>query len=99
MNTPTNTGTAADVGLPSGACSASSIPKGFRTLRLGETLKRGDKFFDFDKWTTTAYPPGTPITRQILRANGNYIRREPNVLDQPTPGGAAAKRKESSNEN
>lgn len=58
--------------------SASSIPKGFRKLRLGEILRRGDKFFDFDKWIATAYRPGTPITRQILRANGDYIRRKLN---------------------
>jgi hypothetical protein len=59
--------------------SASSIPKGFRKLRAGETINRGDRFFDFDKWITTSYRPGTPITRQIIRANGDYIRRKPNA--------------------
>lgn len=55
---------------------SAKIPKGYRRLRLGEKLKRGDKFHDFDKWTATGYRPGIAFDRQIQRANGAYIRRK-----------------------
>lgn len=56
--------------------TTTTTPKGYRRLRAGEKLNRGDKFFDYDRWIVTAWPAGTKLTRRMIKANGCYIRRE-----------------------
>lgn len=51
------------------------VPSGWRKLRLRVRLRRGDKFFDSDRWIVTAWPPGTVLNTRLRHANGDYIRR------------------------
>lgn len=73
----------------------------------------GDGFFDGYEEDPNWYQPGECVDcSQCAGQGGDYICEtkdcrtivctrivKPNTQDQPTPGGAAAKRKESSNEN